>query len=109
MLRLSKLWTAVGSAIPVTVGSALGGLGLVDVNTMLAIAVIPQAVFLVIGRWPDFQRTTNGQVWDEHEFEHLPRYAVRPLVRRQRRMGGQAMSQALAAFDMNEASLSHSR
>jgi len=109
MLRLSKLWTAIGSAIPVTVGSALGGLGLVDFNTMLAIAFIPQVVFLVIGQWPDFQRTADEQVWDEYEFEHLPRYVVRPVVRRQRRMGGQAMNEALAGFDMNDAHLGHGR
>jgi hypothetical protein len=62
MRRLSKLWTAVASAIPVVVGSALGGLGLVDLNVMLAIALIPQVIFLVIGEWPDFERTSRQPV-----------------------------------------------
>ena len=109
MRRLSKLWTAVGSAVPVVVGSALGGLGLVDVNTLLAIALVPQVVFLVIGEWPDFQRTRYQQAWAQEEFAHLPRYTVRPVVRRHRLMRSEAMNEALAEFDINEASLGHAR
>lgn len=109
MRRLSKLWTAVGSAVPVVVGSALGGVGWVDLNTLLVIALVPQVVFLAIGEWPDFQRTTYQQVWAEQEFEHLPRYTVRPVVPRRRFMDDKAMNEALAGFDMNEASLGHGR
>ena len=105
MRRLSKLWTAVGSAVPVIIGSALGGLGLVDFNTLLAIALIPQVVFLAIGQWPDFQRTTHEPAWEEHEFECLPRYVVRPVVVRQRLMSGRAMNETLANFEMNETQL----
>jgi hypothetical protein len=109
MRRLSKLWTAVGSAVPVVVGSALGGLGLVDLNTLLVIALVPQVVFLAIGEWPDFQRTTDQQGWAEQEFEHLPRYTVRPVVLRRRLMDEEAVNEAVAGFDMNEASLGHAR
>jgi len=52
MRRISKLWTGVGTATAVCVGSGLGGLGLVDVQTMLAIALVPQVAFLAIGEWP---------------------------------------------------------
>lgn len=54
MRKLSKLWTGVGTATAVFLGAGLGGLGLVDVDTMLAIALVPQVAFLAIGEWPDF-------------------------------------------------------
>ncbi|MBD8482530.1 hypothetical protein SOM59_19975 [Pseudomonas coleopterorum] len=109
MRRLSKLWTAVGSAVPVIIGSALGGLGLVDFNTLLAISLIPQLVFLAIGQWPDFQRTTHEPAWEEHEFECLPRYVVRPVVVRQRLMSGRAMNETMAGFEMSDAHLGRAR
>ncbi|KQQ62203.1 hypothetical protein ASF66_10985 [Pseudomonas sp. Leaf129] len=105
MRRLSKLWTAVGSAIPVVVGSALGGLGLVDLNLMLAIALIPQVIFLVIGEWSDFERTSRQQVWVEQEYEQLPRY----VVRRQHLTNAAAMNEALVEFDLDQASLGRAR
>lgn len=57
MRRLSKLWTAIGSATVVCIGTGLGGVGLVDVPTMLVIAIGPQLLFLWLGQWPDFEPT----------------------------------------------------
>lgn len=52
MRRLSRVWTAVGSALAVFIGAGLGGLELVDFNTMLGITLLPQLGFILYGRWP---------------------------------------------------------
>lgn len=68
MRRLSKLWTAVGSATFVVVGSALGGVGLVDFGSMLAIAILPQSIFLWCGQWPELAEPPLPEACEEELF-----------------------------------------
>ncbi|WP_213881011.1 hypothetical protein [Pseudomonas sp. dw_358] len=65
MRRLSTIWTAVGSATAVFVGAALGGLELVESNTMLVIALLPQLGFLLGGSWPGLADGPEGGETDQ--------------------------------------------